>query len=197
MFQRLLALFLIFITLPFWILFYIFIKIDSEGSAIFGQKRLGRNKKIFIMYKFRTMVKNAESLKKKYLKLNEASGPVFKIKNDPRYTRFGKILSQTALDELPQLINVLKGEMALVGPRPLPVDEANKVPAKYQKRFSVLPGLTSTWVLKGQHRLSFKQWMELDLKYIKNRSAMLDIEIFLETILLVLKFIKLKFLNYK
>lgn len=135
------------------------------------------------------MVENAEALKKKYQKLNEADEPVFKIRNDPRYTHVGKFLSHTGLDEIPQLINVIRGEMALVGPRPLPASEALKVPKEYQKRFSVLPGITSPWILKGAHKLSFRQWMELDMDYIKKRSLGFDICVFLSTMLLILRLI--------
>jgi len=191
--QRLIALFLLILSIPFWLVFYVFIKLDSKGPFIFKQKRMGKSKTTFTMYKFRTMVKNAESLKKKYLKLNQANGPVFKIKNDPRYTKFGRVLSYTGLDELPQLLNIIKGEMAFVGPRPLPVEEAKKIPKKYEQRFSVLPGVTSLWVLKGQHELSFNKWMELDLNYIKNKSGIYDLKISLGTALLILKLIWKKF----
>jgi lipopolysaccharide/colanic/teichoic acid biosynthesis glycosyltransferase len=194
MIQRLIALFLLILLLPLWIIFCVFIKIDSKGPCIFKQKRMGKDKKIFTMYKLRTMVWNAESLKKKLMKLNEVDGPVFKIKNDPRFTRFGKVLSDTGLDELPQLVNIIKGEIAFVGPRPLPVKEALKVPKKYKKRFEVLPGVTSPWVLKGQHELNFSKWMELDLIYIKNKSGIYDLKISLATVFLVLKLIWKKFI---
>ena len=185
--QKILALFLFTLTLPFYPIFFLAIKLTSPGPFIFKQKRAGRGKKPFTIYKFRTMVKNAEELKKKYLGLNEAGDPTFKIINDPRFTKFGKILAKSALDELPQLINVIKGEMALVGPRPLPINEAGKVPKKYQGRFSVLPGLTSTWIIRGAHELSFEKWMELDLEYVKNKNALLDLKIIAKTILLLLR----------
>ena len=137
------------------------------------------------MYKIRTMVTGAESLKSKVQSLNEADGPVFKIKDDPRYTKLGKWLALTGLDELPQLWNIVKDEMAFVGPRPLPVAEARKVPKKYQGRFSVLPGITSFWVVAGSHKLSFQKWMELDLEYVERKSLWYDIEIALKTILLI------------
>ena len=193
MFQRFIALILFAISVPLLVVFFFFVKFNSKGPFIFKQKRMGKNKKIFIMYKIRTMVENAERLKKKYMKFNEVDGPVFKIKDDPRFTGFGKLLSYTGLDELPQLINIIKGDMAFVGPRPLPVIEALKVPKKYQKRFEVLPGVTSPWVLKGQHALNFSKWMELDLKYIKNRSRVYDIRISLSTAFLILKLIWKKF----
>jgi lipopolysaccharide/colanic/teichoic acid biosynthesis glycosyltransferase len=150
---------------------------------------MGKDKKVFTMYKIRTMVWNAERLKKKYVELNEVDGPAFKIKNDPRFTKFGRALSSTGLDELPQLINIIKGEMAFVGSRPLPVEEALRIPKKYQKRFAVLPGLTSPWVLKGQHNLNFIQWMELDVEYSEKRSRVYDLKVSLLTFILLLKLI--------
>jgi lipopolysaccharide/colanic/teichoic acid biosynthesis glycosyltransferase len=127
------------------------------------------------------MVVEAEKRQRELMHLNQADGPVFKIWNDPRFTKFGKILAYTGFDELPQLINVIKGEMSLVGPRPLPVNEAKKVSKKYEKRFSVLPGITSNWIVAGSHKLSFDEWMELDLKYIKDFSLIEDISILLST----------------
>lgn len=185
--QRLLALIIFIIVLPFFGLLWLLIRIEDGGPLFFKQERIGKGKKPFIMYKIRTMVVGAEKLKKKYLHLNEADGPVFKIRNDPRYTKIGKILTRTGLDELPQLINVVKGEMALVGPRPLPGDEAIKVPKKYQKRFSVLPGITSSWVVKGSHELSFNEWMNLDLEYVKKRSIFFDVQTLFLTSWLIAK----------
>lgn len=164
-------------------------------AIIFKQKRLGKDKKPFIMYKIRTMVENAERLKSEVYGLNEADGPVFKIRNDPRYTKIGKFLAHTGLDELPQLINVLKGEMALVGPRPLPVEEAQKVPKKYERRFSVLPGMTSLWIIKGAHKLSFDEWMRLDLEYVKKKSFWLDASILFTTIRLIIRLVIKKFIG--
>ena len=193
--QRLLALIISIITLPFLGLLWLLVRIEDGGPLFFKQERMGKDKKPFIMYKTRTMVVDAEKLKKKYLHLNEAGGPVFKIRNDPRYTKIGKILTRTGLDELPQLVNVVKGEMALVGPRPLPWDEAIKVPKKYQKRFSVLPGITSSWVVKGSHELSFDEWMRLDLRYVKNKSFWQDIGISLLTSALILKSVLKQFIK--
>jgi lipopolysaccharide/colanic/teichoic acid biosynthesis glycosyltransferase len=132
------------------------------------------------------MQTGADKLKNTYKKYNEADGPVFKIHNDPRYTRIGKFLSHTGLDELPQLFNIIKGEMAFVGPRPLPLDEAQKVPEKYTSRFSVLPGITSLWVIKGSHKLSFKEWMELDVAYVSKKNTHLDIEIGFRTAIMIM-----------
>jgi lipopolysaccharide/colanic/teichoic acid biosynthesis glycosyltransferase len=191
----LLALIILIITLPFLGLLWLLIKIEDGGPLFFKQERIGKGKKPFIMYKIRTMVVGAEKLKKKYLHLNETDGPVFKIRNDPRYTKIGKILTRTGLDELPQFVNVVRGEMALVGPRPLPGDEVVKVPKKYQKRFSVLPGITSLWVVKGSHELSFDEWMRLDLRYVKNKSFWQDIGIFLLTSALILKSVLKQFIK--
>lgn len=186
---RILALLFLTISIPLWPILYLAVKLDSKGPIIFKQKRMGKGKIPFTMYKFRTMVDGAEKLKNKYLKLNEVDGPVFKIRDDPRFTKVGKIISRFALDELPQLLNVLKGEMALVGPRPLPIDEAEKIPKKYVQRFSILPGMTSSWVIKGGHSLSFEQWMELDLEYVNRRSFLYDLKILSLTAILVIRLV--------
>ncbi len=187
MFQRFIALFLLIILSPFFLIFYILVKLDSPGSFIFKQKRMGKNRKSFWIYKIRTMVENAERLKFNVQRFNEADGPVFKIENDPRHTKFGRLLSRTGLDELPQLVNIIKGEMAFVGPRPLPINEAKKVPKQYQRRFSVLPGITSSWVVEGSHKLSFKEWMELDLQDIKNKTIRYDFSIAAKTVWLIVR----------
>ena len=176
---------------PIFLLITILIKITSQGPVIFKQKRAGQNGKPFIFYKFRTMVQNAEKLKEKYHKLNEADGPVFKIKDDPRFTKIGKILSHTGLDEFPQFLNILKGEINLVGPRPFPINEELKVPKKYQqKRRKTKPGIVSSWLVNGAHNLSFDQWMKLDLKDIKNSNFIYDLKILLKTTKLVFRLIK-------
>ena len=141
------------------------------------------------------MVEEAEVLKDKYRHLNEADGPVFKIRHDPRYTKIGKFLAHTGLDEIPQLINIVKGEISFVGPRPLPVEEGLKVPKIYEKRFSILPGITSAWIVKGAHKLTFDQWMRLDLEYVKNKSFWYDIKILTSTAILILKLIIYKLLR--
>lgn len=188
--NQIFAVVILLITLPLWIIFYFLIKLTTSGSFLFKQKRLGKNKKPFFIYKFRTMVENAESLKSKIYHLNEADSPVFKIQDDPRYTRIGKFLAHTGLDELPQLINIVKGEMAFVGPRPLPTDEANKIPKKYERRFSVLPGITSLWVIRGAGHSSFNQWMKDDLEYIKNKNFFYDLKIIFQTIIFVFNLTK-------
>lgn len=180
--QRFTAVCFLIISVPFILLIFLAVKLTSSGPFLFKQKRAGKNMKVFTIYKIRSMVVDAELLKKKYLKLNEAESPVFKIRNDPRYTKIGRFLAFYGLDELPQLINIIKGEMAFVGPRPLSLDEAQKIPEKYRLRLSVLPGLTSPWVVSGAHKLSFQEWMESDLEYIRNKSFWYDCKIVFLTI---------------
>lgn len=184
-----LALILLIITSPLFLMLFLVIKLSGMGPFIFKQKRAGKNRKSFWIYKIRTMVVNAETLRSKIENLNEVDKPVFKIYDDPRYTKIGRFLSHTGLDELPQLINVIKGEMDFVGPRPLPVEEAKLIPQKYQGRFTVLPGITSPWILQGAHKLSFGEWMESDLAYIKRKSIWYDSLILVRSFLLVLTFI--------
>jgi len=173
---------------PFFLLVSFLIKINSPGPVIFKQKRMGKNGKIFTLYKFQTMVKDAENLKEKYHHLNEADGPVFKIDNDPRFTKIGKVLSHTGFDEFPQFFNILRGEMSLVGPRPLPVEEEAKISSKYQlKRRQVKPGIISSWLVRGAHNLSFRQWMLLDLKDVQKMGFLYDLKIVFGSFVLVLK----------
>jgi len=189
--KRLIDIFLAFFGLilggPIFLLIAFLIKIDSRGPIIFRQKRVGKNGQIFTMYKFRTMVEKAEQLKKTYLFLNEADGPVFKIKNDPRLTKIGKILTKTGLDELPQLVNILKGEMSLVGPRPLPVDEERKIPARYQARRLVKPGIFSPWTASGASHDNFYKWMESDIEYANAYSFFEDLKVVFKTLGMLLK----------
>ena len=195
-FERIIALFLIILIFPFFIVLYLLVKLTSKGPFLFTQTRVGLDKKLFTLYKICTMVNNAEKLKKKYLHLNEVDGPVFKIRNDPRYTKFGKFLSHTGLDELPQLINILKGEMSFVGPRPLPPDEAAKLSVKYQRRFSILPGITSPWVVRGSHKLNFREWMDSDLGYIDHSKTFLNnLVISLNTVRIIIKLMLKSLLN--
>jgi len=182
-----LALLVLTVLSPLILIIAAAIKVGSKNPIFFTQKRSGIDRKPFKFIKFRTMVAGAERLKWKYRLLNEADGPVFKIKDDPRFTNVGKFLARTGLDELPQLINVLKGEMSLVGPRPLPVNEAKKVPKKCRKRFSILPGITSLWIVKGAHDLSFDEWMRLDIDYVENGSLFVDLKVLVLTATLILK----------
>jgi len=160
----------------------------SEGSIFYLQERVGLNKRRFRMYKFRTMVPNAEKMMERLESLNEVSGPAFKIKNDPRITQAGKILRRTSIDELPQLLNVLKGDMSLVGPRPLPVRDYEGFSEDWQRRrFSVRPGITCLWQVAGRNTIPFEQWMRLDLQYVDEWSLWLDLKILARTIPAVVK----------
>ena len=165
------------------------IKLTSPGPAIFRQQRSGVNGAPFTILKFRTMTTNAEQSKHELAAMNEMSGPVFKLTNDPRVTPVGKRLRKWSLDELPQLFNVLRGEMSLVGPRPLPVDEVKRFSdLAHRRRLSVKPGLTCLWQIKGRNKISdFKEWVRLDLEYIDNWSIWLDLKILLRTPLVVLR----------
>jgi exopolysaccharide biosynthesis polyprenyl glycosylphosphotransferase len=168
---------------PLLLIAWIVVKADSDGPALFVQERVGLNKRRFRMYKFRSMVRNAEALQGQLESCNEAKGPVFKIKQDPRITRFGKIIRKTSIDELPQLFNVLRGDMSLVGPRPLPVRDYTGFSEDWQRRrFSVRPGITCLWQISGRSSISFTQWMDLDLKYIDQWSLWLDLKILAQTI---------------
>jgi exopolysaccharide biosynthesis polyprenyl glycosylphosphotransferase len=164
------------------------IKLFSPGPVLFRQQRSGLNGAPFTLYKFRTMVTNAEQYKQELEAMNEMQGPVFKLTNDPRVTPLGKILRRHSLDELPQLFNVLRGEMSLVGPRPLPVDEVRRFnDLAYRRRLSVKPGITCLWQVHGRNEIAdFKDWVRLDLEYIDNWSLWLDIKILLRTIPAVL-----------
>jgi exopolysaccharide biosynthesis polyprenyl glycosylphosphotransferase len=161
---------------------------DSSGPIFFVQERVGLNKRTFRMYKFRTMVANAETEQLGIENLNEADGPVFKIKQDPRVTRMGKYLRKTSIDELPQLLNVLKGDMSLVGPRPLPIRDYKGFDQDWlRRRFSVRPGITCLWQINGRSSVSFHEWMRLDLHYIDHWSFWLDVKVIAKTIPAVLK----------
>ena len=162
--------------------------ITSPGPVFFVQERVGLNKRRFRLYKFRTMLKDAELKQAELESLNEVEGPVFKIKNDPRITPIGKFLRKMSIDELSQLINVLKGDMSLVGPRPLPVRDYNGFDQDWhRRRFSVRPGITCLWQVDGRSDIPFETWMELDMKYIDNWSLTLDLKILLRTLPAVLR----------
>lgn len=174
------------ITLPFLILIAIAIKIDSKGPIFFKQVRLGLNGRKFLLYKFRTMYEGAEKKREDVQHLNIMNGPVFKAAKDPRITRVGRFLRKFSLDELPQLYNVLKGEMSFVGPRPLIPEEIEKFERWQKRRLSVKPGLTCLWQISGRSKVDFETWMNLDLEYIDNWSLKLDLYILLKTIPAVL-----------
>ena len=170
-----------------FIIIAILIKIeDPKGSVFFTQKRVGLNGKEFKMYKFRSMVSDAEVKLAQLLKYNEVSGAMFKMKDDPRITKIGKFIRKTSIDELPQLFNVLKGEMSLVGPRP-PLTREVALYSEYDRqRLMVTPGCTGLWQVSGRNSLGFEEMVELDLKYIRNRSVLLEIKIILKTVVLLL-----------
>ena len=175
------------LILPIFVGTALAIKMDSRGPIIFTQTRIGLQKRPFRMYKFRSMVTDAEARMGEVEHLNEADGPNFKIKDDPRVTRVGRFIRKTSIDELPQLINVLKGEMSLVGPRPMSIRDVNLFDKGIQrKRFSVRPGITCLWQVSGRSDLSFDDWLRLDLAYIESWSLLEDIKILLMTIPVVL-----------
>jgi len=173
---------------PVFMLVALGIKLTSPGPVLFVQKRYGYRRRLFPMFKFRSMVQNAPDLLKQIEHQNEAKGPIFKINNDPRITRFGSFLRKTSLDELPQLINVLLGEMSLVGPRPMSVRDVSLFnEAGLMRRFSVKPGITGLWQVAGRHVLSFDNWIALDFTYIDSWSLGLDLEILARTVPAVMK----------
>ncbi|GEQ16857.1 sugar transferase [Clostridium butyricum] len=166
---------------PILIVVAILIKIESKGPVIFSQERVGINNKKFKMYKFRSMVVNADDMKEKLEKQNERKGPMFKIKNDPRITKIGRFIRKTSIDELPQLINILKGEMSIVGPRPSLPKEVIQFEPWMLERLKVKPGLTCYWQVQGRDHIEFEDWMRLDVKYVKDRNFLLDIKLIFKT----------------
>ena len=177
------SLVLLIIFSPLFLIVAALIKLTSSGPVFFAQNRVGLNKRQFRMFKFRTMVRTAESIQEKLLHLNEMTGPVFKIKNDPRITPMGQILRKTSIDELPQLFNVLMGDMSLVGPRAMSVRDYQFFSEDWQRRrFSVPPGITCLWQVHGRNTIPFEQWMILDMQYIDGWSLWLDIKILALTI---------------
>ena len=182
------ALFLILVTSPAWLLAAIGIKVSSKGPVFFSQERGGLHGKPFKMFKFRTMAPDAEARRSELEADNQMTGPVFKVTEDPRIFRFGKLLRRTSIDECPQLVNVVLGQMSLVGPRPLPIYEvANIEHSSQRRRLSVKPGITCLWQVGGRNSITdFDEWVALDLEYIDNWSLLLDAKILLKTIPVVL-----------
>src|SRR5207237_201257 len=164
----------------------ILIKLTSPGPILFKQKRCGLSGRQFVMYKFRSMVDNAEQLRVELAPLNEMDGPVFKVSRDPRITTIGKIIRRRSIDELPQLFNVLRGDMSLVGPRPPLPQEVARYERWQRRRLSMKPGMTCLWQISGRNEVSFEDWMKLDLTYIDNWSLLLDLKILLKTVPVVL-----------
>jgi exopolysaccharide biosynthesis polyprenyl glycosylphosphotransferase len=187
LFDVVIASVLLVLLLPVLVVIALMIKMTSDGPIFFRQKRVGLNGRHFILYKFRSMLKNAEEMKEGVEHLNEMGGPVFKIADDPRATPVGRFLRRNSLDEFPQLYNVLLGDMSIVGPRPPLPEEVEKYERWQRRRLSMKPGLTCLWQINGRNKINdFKKWMELDLHYIDNWSLKLDMKIFLKTIFAVL-----------
>ncbi len=175
------------ICLPIFIIIALLIKIDSKGPVFFKHKRIGKHGKDLEIYKFRTMIDNAEDAMKNFTEEQKKEFKEnFKLENDPRVTRVGKILRKTSLDELPQIINILKGEMSIIGPRPIVKNELEKYGKDMDKFLSVAPGLTGYWAANGRSDVSYEERMALELYYVDNRSLKLDLKIFFKTIVSVL-----------
>ena len=168
---------------PLFVLVALAIKIeDPKGKIFFSQERCGKNNKLFPMYKFRSMVSNAEELLEELMEQNEMDGPVFKIKEDPRITKVGKFIRKTSIDELPQLFNILKGDMTIVGPRPAIPHEVAEYNDYQKQRLLVKPGLTCIWQVSGRNSVGFDEWVEMDLEYIEKRNLWLDIKLIFKTV---------------
>ncbi|MGL4731218.1 MAG: sugar transferase [Clostridium sp.] len=170
------------ISSPILLIVGIAIKMESNGPILYSQERVGKDGKRFKMYKLRSMVVDADELKKELIKENEMSGPMFKIKSDPRVTKVGKLIRRTSIDELPQLYNVLKGDMSLVGPRPSLPNEVEKFEPWMLERLDVKPGLTCTWQVSGRNNIGFEDWMKLDIKYVRERNSLLDLKLIFKTV---------------
>lgn len=163
------------------------VRIDTKGPVVFSQMRCGKDGKVFKMYKFRSMDIGAEKKNEDLLGKNEMLGPVFKIKDDPRVTRVGRFIRRKSIDELPQLVNVIKGEMSIVGPRP-PIDkEVLSYSSYHMQRLLIKPGLTCYWQTMGRNKIGFEQWVELDIKYISERNAWIDLKLIFKTIIVLFR----------
>ena len=179
---------LLVVLAPLFALVALLVRMDSPGPVFFTQERIGLNKRRFRLIKFRTMMDGADQQQSQLEHLNEAQGPVFKIKSDPRVTRLGRFLRRCSIDELPQLLNVLRGDMSLVGPRPLPLRDVERIDvSSHKRRFSIKPGITCLWQVNGRSNIGFEDWVRLDLEYIDKWSLGLDAQILLKTIPAVLK----------
>lgn len=166
---------------PLMIVVSILIKLDSKGSALFIQNRVGQDGSEFRMYKFRSMCYDAECLLDKLRKKNEMSGPMFKIKEDPRVTKIGRFIRKTSIDELPQLFNILKGEMSIVGPRPSLPKEVEQFTSFQRLRLIARPGLTCYWQVRGRSDVGFEEWMKMDVEYLGDRSTIVDVGLIFKT----------------
>ena len=174
------------VTLPLLLIVALVVKLTSRGPVIFRQERAGFHGRRFWMYKFRTMIADAEGLRDQVAHLNEMSGPVFKASEDPRLTVVGRFLRRLSLDELPQFLNVLRGEMSLVGPRPLPLYEASRIKGAQRRRLAMRPGITGLWQVTGRNMVDFDEWMRMDLRYVDQWSLALDLKILVRTLPVVL-----------
>ena len=187
-FDYLFAVICLILFMPLFVIISLYIQIDSPGPIFYKQKRVGLKKEYFHMWKFRTMVMNAELIQSQLESQNQINeGVLFKLKNDPRVTKVGKFLRRSSLDEIPQLINVLMGEMSIIGPRPLSIRDAERVPEKLASRYNVLPGITGLWQVKGRSSLDSKELFSWDDIYINQWCLALDLKIMLQTILVVIK----------
>ena len=180
------ALFSLALFSPLMLLVAFGIKTTSKGPVLFKQTRCGLKGRKFTLYKFRSMVVDAEARKEMLMANNEMDGPAFKMRDDPRITRIGRIIRRTSVDELPQLFNVLKGDMSIVGPRPPLLSEVEGYKIWQRRRLSLKPGITCLWQVSGRNKISFEQWMKLDLEYIDNWSLLLDVKILFKTLFVVL-----------
>jgi exopolysaccharide biosynthesis polyprenyl glycosylphosphotransferase len=171
---------------PLMLLVAVLQKLTSKGPVFFKQTRIGLNGRRFTLYKFRSMVIDAEERKQELIEKNEMDGPVFKIRRDPRITRLGYILRKTSIDELPQFFNVIMGTMSVVGPRPPLVSEVEDYKVWQRRRLSLKPGITCIWQVSGRNKIGFDQWMKMDLEYIDNWSLWLDIKILFKTLFVVM-----------
>lgn len=187
LFDLVVGMILFLLTLPLLIILSIMVKLDSPGPVFYLSRRYGRRGELFYMYKFRSMVENADDLLKELRKHNEVGGPIFKMKKDPRVTRMGALLRKYSLDELPQIINVIRGDMSLVGPRPLPIEQVEREDFRQLKRLDVRPGITGLWQIRGRSDVSFQRLVRWDIWYINNWSFWLDLHILWQTIPVVLK----------
>lgn len=168
---------------PLLLIIAIAIKIENpKGSVFFSQQRCGKDNKLFQMYKFRSMVSNAEELLEELMEHNEMDGPVFKIKEDPRITKIGKFIRKTSVDELPQLFNILKGDMSIVGPRPAIPHEVAEYNDYQRQKLLVKPGLTCIWQVSGRNSIGFDEWVDMDLEYITTRNLWMDIKLIFKTV---------------
>ena len=174
------------VLMPILFVVAIIIKIESKGPIIFAQDRVGKDSKLFKMYKFRSMVSNAEEIKENLESMNERTGPMFKIKNDPRITHIGRIIRKASIDELPQLVNILKGDMSIVGPRPSLPKEVAAFDGWMMQRLTVKPGLTCYWQVGGRNDIEFYEWMKLDIKYVQERKLIVDAKLILKTFYVLL-----------